>query len=107
MKIEMLAIGRNEEILQTLVRLINKNEQWNGVGAGSDEAAMRLFDEVRPSIILLSNGIDAVSEEKLRRYFAGRHPAVSIIQHYGGGSGLLTNEILMTLDANNRALEEG
>jgi hypothetical protein len=99
MKTEILAIGRNEEILQTLVRLVKKNENWNATGALTDEEAMHHFDLVHPEIVLLSNGIDESSEKKLRSYFTGKIPAVIIIQHYGGGSGLLTNEILQALDA--------
>jgi len=35
----------------------------------------------------------------LRGYFIKVNPAVIIIQHYGGGSGLLNNEILQALNA--------
>ena len=99
MKIEILAIGRNEEILQTLVRLVNKNENWHAAGALTDAEAIHLFDQVHPQIVLLSNGIDDDSEKKLRGYFIKVNPAVIIIQHYGGGSGLLNNEILQALNA--------
>jgi hypothetical protein len=59
-----------------------------------------------PAIVLLSNGIDAGSENKLRNYFSARNPCVIIIQHYGGGSGLLKNEILQALDAKTMLKEE-
>ncbi|HTE12543.1 MAG TPA: hypothetical protein VK645_16280 [Chitinophagaceae bacterium] len=98
MQIEILAIGRNDEILQTLLRIINKKENWNAVGALTDEAAILLFDQVHPGIVLLSNGIDDNSENKLRSYFTAKNPEIIIIQHYGGGSGLLSNEILQALD---------
>jgi len=98
MKIEILAVGRNDEILQTLLRLINKNENWHAAGALTDEEAIQIFDALHPGIVLLSNGIDETSEQKLRAYFTGKNPSVIIIQHYGGGSGLLSNEILQALD---------
>jgi len=98
MQTKILAIGRNEEIMQTLLRLINKNERWNGSGALTDEEAIQAFDHLQPALVLLSNGIDDSSEEKLRHYFTGKNPAVIIIQHYGGGSGLLSNEILQALN---------
>jgi hypothetical protein len=97
MKIEILAIGRNDEILQTLLRIIKKNENWSAAGALTDEEAMQIFDRVHPAIVLLSNGIDDDSEKKMRTYFTNQNPAVIIIQHYGGGSGLLSNEILQAL----------
>ncbi len=97
MKTAILAIGRNEEILQILVRLVNKNEDWNATGALTDEEAMQVCDTLQPRIVLLSNGIGEDSEKKLRGYFSSKNPAVIIIQHYGGGSGLLNNEILQAL----------
>lgn len=98
MQIPILAVGRNEEIMQTLLRLINKNEQWIGHGALTDDEALKRFDSVQPKIVLLCNGIDESSEKTLSSYFTRSNPAVIIIQHYGGGSGLLTNEILQALD---------
>ena len=97
MQTQILAIGRNEEILQIVLRLINKNEQWNATGALTDEEAMAIFDKLQPRIVLLSNGIDEVCEIKLRKYFSSKNPDTIIIQHYGGGSGLLSNEILQAL----------
>jgi len=106
MKIEILAIGRNEEILQTLVRLVNKNENWHAAGALTDAEAIHIFDQVHPQIVLLSNGIDDDSEKKLRGYFTKINPAVIIIQHYGGGSGLLSNEILQALNAGTTTMKD-
>jgi len=103
MNIRILAIGRNDEILQTLLRIIQKNEHWQAAGALTDEAAMQIFDSVHTDIVLLSNGIDENSEHKLRTYFTEKNPAVIIIQHYGGGSGLLKNEILHALDKRGMA----
>lgn len=100
MQVPILAIGRNEEIMQTLLRLINKNKQWTAVGALNDDASIAIFNSFQPKLVLLCNGIDEGSETALRSYFTGKNPAVIIIQHYGGGSGLLTNEILQALDQN-------
>ena len=102
MKIEILVIGRNEEILQTVIRLINKNEQWNATGVLTDEAAISSFEQLSPVMVLLTNGIDASSEKKLREHFARIHPGCIVIQHYGGGSGLLSNEILEALNRHER-----
>ena len=106
MKIEILAIGRNDEIMQTLLRIINKNENWNAAGSLTDEEAIRIFDNANPAIVLLSNGIDDASENKLRSYFSSKNPSVIIIQHFGGGSGLLKNEILEALNAKVLKKEE-
>jgi DNA-binding response OmpR family regulator len=106
MKIEILAIGRNDEIMQTLLRLIRKNEYWNASGALTDEEAVTIFDQVNPDIVLLSNGIDDTCENKLCSYFRSKNPGIIIIQHYGGGSGLLNNEILHALNTKKKIKEE-
>ena len=41
--INILYIGRHLEILATVVRLINANENWNGVGVMNDEEAKEIF----------------------------------------------------------------
>ena len=98
MKTEILVIGRHEEILQILIRLINQNVEWNATATSSDEEAKQLFAGGVFDIVLLSSGIEKQSEELLRNYFMEQRPGIIIIQHYGGGSGLLTGEILMALE---------
>lgn len=100
----ILYIGRHPEILETVVRLINSNEDWFGAGAESDEMAMELFQSIHFQIVLLGCGIEPESEEKLRAFFEKTNPTSSIIQHYGGGSGLLKNEILSALENYNTAI---
>ena len=97
MKITILVVGRHEEIMQTLLRIIHKNENWTAKAAMTDEEALALFDTHRFNIVLLSSGIDEAAEQMLRRSFQSKDPAITIIQHYGGGSGLLSNEILQAL----------
>ena len=99
----ILYIGRHPEILGTVIRLININEDWFGAGAETDEDAMELFERIHFHIVLLGCGIEPESEEKLRTFFRNTNPDYVIVQHYGGGSGLLTNEILMALENHNIA----
>ena len=99
--INILYIGRHPEILETVVRLINANEEWFGAGAETDETAIKLFQKINFQIVLLGCGIEEQSEEKLRDFFQEKHPNCRIVQHYGGGSGLLKNEILSALGNQN------
>jgi len=96
--INILYIGRHLEILETVVRLINANESWFGAGAATDETAMDLFKQINFQIVLLGCGIEEKSEEMLRDFFQLQNSACKIVQHYGGGSGLLKNEILSALE---------
>ncbi len=98
-KVEILALCSHPEILQTVVRLINNNPAWNGTGAETEEQAIALFKELSFDLVLLGAGMDGASEEHLTPIFMGINPAVKFIQHYGGGSGLLSAEIYGALTA--------
>jgi DNA-binding NarL/FixJ family response regulator len=97
-KIEILVIGRHPQIMETVLRLINQNKNWNAVGALTDEEAVEKFHRHTFQLVLLGGGIEEASERKLRSLFTFHDPDIIIIQHYGGGSGLLSNEILGALD---------
>lgn len=92
-KIQILIICAHEEILQTIIRLINKNEKWNATGAIDSENALKVFNEQFFDLVLLGSGIDSEDENKLQKIFLQKNPQIKIVQHFGGGSGLLFNEI--------------
>jgi hypothetical protein len=96
-KIQILVIGRNPEIVQTVVRLINNNPAWNATFALTDEVAIKYFEAQPFNLVLLGGGIEPESDNLLRHEFTARNPNITIIQHYGGGSGLLATEINMAL----------
>jgi DNA-binding NarL/FixJ family response regulator len=95
--IQILYIGRHQEIRDTVVRLLNANEEWLGMGAATDEEALHLFSIHDFALVLLGCGIEEESEQMLIESFRKLKPDIRIIQHYGGGSGLLKNEILAAL----------
>jgi hypothetical protein len=96
-KIEILVVGRNSEIVQTVVRLINNNPAWNAVHALTDGDAISLFQSRHFTLVLFGGGIEPGSDALLREAFTAHNPEIIIIQHYGGGSGLLATEINMAL----------
>jgi DNA-binding NtrC family response regulator len=96
----ILYIGRHVEILAIVVRLINSNENWNGVGVMNDDEAKEIFCQKEFSLVLLGSGIQEESEAELCAFFKNKNPNISIVQHYGGGSGLLKSEILVALGNN-------
>lgn len=96
----ILYIGRHIDILTIVVRLINSNEDWNGVGVMNDEEAKVIFSQKEFSIVLLGSGIDKESETNLCTFFKKQNPNTIVVQHYGGGSGLLKSEILAALENN-------
>ena len=98
-KSNILYIGRNEEILITVIRLINSNANWFAFGAISDKEAQQIFSTNHIAVVLIGPGISDKEELDLREFFKNSNPKAVIVQHYGGGSGLLTSEL-------NHAFEE-
>lgn len=98
-KINILYIGRHPEITETVNRLLNNNDEWHGLCTTLDDEAQALFKAHNISIVLLGNGISKEEESELRSFFEEHNPAAKIVQHYGGGSGLLKSEIYMALNS--------
>ena len=96
-KIQILVVGRHPEILATVVRLVNNNPDWNATGCLSDEEAIAAFGTQDFKLVLLGGGVDEESENKLNEHFCALKPGTKIVQHFGGGSGLLSAEIYEAL----------
>jgi hypothetical protein len=96
-KTHILVICRHAEILQTIVRLVNNNPDWEATGCESNVEALNAFKITRFPLVLLGSGIDPASENLLRQSFTSLNPDIKIVEHYGGGSGLLSAEILQAL----------
>ena len=96
-KTEILVICRHEGILQTVVRLINDNPEWHATGAVTNDEAFAAFSAQPFKLVLLGSGIEKESEEELRTDFKARNPDIIVVEHYGGGSGLLAAEIYQAL----------
>ncbi|TKC60215.1 hypothetical protein FBD94_14990 [Pedobacter hiemivivus] len=93
----ILYIGRNQEITDTMNRLLNAREEWKGITTCLEEEALVMVKDIPIDLVLLGNGISAAAEEKLRADLIRIRPALKIIQHYGGGSGLLYSEIMTAI----------
>ena len=66
----------------------------------NDEEAKEIFLRKDFSLVLLGSGIQEESESNLCTFFNKQYPNIVIVQHYGGGSGLLKSEILLALENN-------
>jgi len=96
-KTEILVICRHEGILQTVVRLVNNNPEWHATGAVADDEAIAAFNLQPFKLVLLGSGIEKDNEEKLCAAFKALNSEIIIVEHYGGGSGLLAAEIYQAL----------
>ena len=103
MHTQILIIGRNEKIVSILEKAINSYEHFSALSIVDDEKAIELFHQYDFTIVLLSSGIEANDEKKLRTLFQHQNKNIMIIQHYGGGTGLLKNELRQAVDQLNRS----
>jgi DNA-binding response OmpR family regulator len=101
---KILVLGKNEAILETVVRLISQHQGWEGLGASNVEEAEKVCAESTLDLIMLSNGLSDDEENHIRNFFAKNYSYVPVIQHYGGGSGLLENEIRAVFELNSPPL---
>ena len=91
--IEILIVGTNTPIMQTIARLINKDGIWKATISFSYEDAYETSLTKDFKLALIGAGLTADEELQLSRLFNKTKPTLPIVKHYGGGSGLLFAEI--------------
>lgn len=91
--VSILVIGRHPQIMETVLRLINTKSEWEAIGALTDNEAIEKFRENNFDLVLIGGGVEDDSEKNLKTEFEKVNPQIKMIRHYGGGSGLLFNEI--------------
>ncbi len=97
--LEIVVIGTNESIMETIARLINQKEEWQAKLAYSVAEALTLCMRESIKLVLIGAGITEEEINQLKLELAERRPKLPIIKHYGGGSGLLFAEIYQGLGA--------
>ncbi len=86
-------MGRHPQIMETVLRLIRTQQNWRAIGALEDNEAIEKFRENNFDLVLIGGGVEEESERKLKAECEKVNSQIKIIRHYGGGSGLLFNEI--------------
>ena len=92
--LRILSFVTNPEILPVLDRVVNKQEGWTGRRASSLAAAEAVLHREPIDVILLGAGTGAAERESLTVTIANSGQNTIIIDHYGGGSGLLYAEVM-------------
>jgi PleD family two-component response regulator len=91
-KIQILVVGKHPDIMQTILRLINNKPEWNGTIAFTAAEALAYSSTITFDIVLLCAGLETFEAEQIKAHFK-----VPVVQHYGGGSGLLYAEVYQAL----------
>ena len=95
--LNILAVGREKAILEVVERLLNSHEGWKATTATTEEEAVTAFQQQKFRIVFVCAGFSVQEEEALRQRLIILDPTVVVTRHYGGGSGLLENEVLSIL----------
>jgi DNA-binding response OmpR family regulator len=90
-KIEILVVGKHPEIMKTIGRLLN-GKGWNCALAFSPDEAIKHGYSTPFNIVLLGAGLSEGETKQVCQHFT-----VPVVQHYGGGSGLLYAEVYQAL----------
>lgn len=93
MQVQIAVFGKNKEIVDTLDRIINKNENWKAFCTCTQEELKWFVSTNTIQIVLYSSGIGASEIENVEEWISTYFPKIKQIHHFGGGSGLLQCEI--------------
>lgn len=96
-QLEILVIGTHNKILETVLRLLNKQENWSATGVSSVAEALEVCPQKPYQVFLIGAGLTNEQEQELKVKMKLIHPEIHVISHYGGGSGLLYAEIHLAL----------
>ena len=91
--LNFLVIGKNQEILETLKRIIENNDGWKAEIQSDETVCPDYIKENEVDIVLLSSGLEEDFEKEIKIFCENLDKEVKVIDHYGGGSGLLKNEV--------------
>jgi len=91
--LKFLVIGKNQKILEVLKRIIEKNEGWKAEIQSNEEAAYEYISNNKVDIVLLSSGLEDQLEQEIKDFCKNSDQEIKVIDHYGGGSGLLKSEV--------------
>ncbi|WP_426789589.1 hypothetical protein [Sphingobacterium sp. WOUb80] len=88
-----LLFGKNEEILLTLKRIIESTPGWNATIQQDLGICKKHLINDPVDVLLLSSGLSPQEEREITDHLSRLTYSIGLIKHYGGGSGLLKNEV--------------
>jgi hypothetical protein len=96
--LNILVLCRNQQLLDTLVRVIRDKSPWHPVVGDFDRANFSFLNTTEFDILLVGSGFSEEEECALASHLHQFFPEKHLVYHYGGGSGLLFSEIHHKLD---------
>ncbi|MEM9930745.1 MAG: hypothetical protein AAF840_13045, partial [Bacteroidota bacterium] len=87
--INILSFSTNPDILPVMDRLVNKQEGWQGAAVDNLTDAHQAVLNNDFDVVLLGAGTGAIERQALTLALKAAAKRTVLIDHYGGGSGLL------------------
>ena len=94
-QLNFLVVGRNNEIIKILKRIILTNFYSTATITNNLGDFYEIILNREVDVVLLSSGLETEEESQIKEFIKTYNPTIKIIEHYGGGSGLLKSEVLM------------
>ena len=95
---QLLIVGKNEEITETVARLLEKYDKIVTERAHDLKSVQAALDTKMFDVIMNCGGFSKDEEDHLVNMGKENNPSIRVIEHFGGGSGLLLSELKETLD---------
>ncbi len=92
-----MVVCTHEEILKTVVRLINSNSEMNATAVSTLGQAITVLKSAYFDMVLVGSGLSKEEESELADTTEKMRQKIPLVYHYGGGSGLLFAEIYEAL----------
>lgn len=95
--LSFVVFSTNTRVLRIVNRLIDKHEAWSSTPTGDANEVLEVLERERPNMFLVAVGAESAHVETWEQYCETHD--IALIQHYGGGSGLLYNSIMQYLNS--------
>ena len=93
MKHTVLVVGKHKDTNEIILRLIKGYDHFEADLCVDISALENKFEEKQYSIALIGAGFTPEEEGEIKSRISGIDGRVHIVDHYGGGSGLLLAEL--------------
>jgi len=97
-RLQILVLSSHAKMLKIILRALNKSEYWEAVGTKNFQEGIQEFQKNKIDIILFGIGVTPETASKATSEFQKSNPNLKTVWHYGGGTGLLFNEIYTVLN---------
>ena len=88
----VLIAGTNTEVTEVIERLVNEMDGYSGTVINSTKDLDAYLKRQPFDVLLLGAGFQQEEEVEIRRRASLLRPEMKVVEHYGGGSGLLSSE---------------